>query len=85
MLPGLIAGGLLALFGVVPAIRLTLHQPPDVVAEANRIYVFDRLPHHLSPLTVPPDEVIRRLTRHGILLLALGIARLGKSPDAIGE
>lgn len=73
MLPGLIAGGLLALFGIVPAIQLTLHQPPDVVAEANRIYVFDRLPHHLSPLTVPQDEVIRRLTRHGVLLLALGI------------
>jgi hypothetical protein len=73
MLPGLIAGGLLAHFGIVPALRLTLHQPPDVVAEANRVYVFDRLPHHLSILTVPPDEVIRRLTRHGVLLLAFGI------------
>jgi hypothetical protein len=90
MLPGLCAGGLLALFGIVPALRLTLHQTPEVVAEANRIYVFDRLPHHLSPLTVPQDEVIRRLTRHGLLLLTLGILvlvnrRLDRPSDSIDK
>ena len=64
MLPGLVGGGLLALLDLVPALRLTWHQPADIVAAASHIYVFDRLPHHLSILSVPPDEVVRRLTRH---------------------
>ncbi|HEY4232100.1 MAG TPA: DUF6798 domain-containing protein [Lacipirellulaceae bacterium] len=76
MLPGLFGGGLLALFGVLPALQLTWHEAPDVVAEASRIYVFDRLPHHLSILTVPPDEVLRRLSRHGVLVVALALLTL---------
>jgi hypothetical protein len=73
MLPGLLAGGMLALLGIVPALRLTWRRPAELVTEANRIYVFDRLPHHLAILTVPPDEVIHRLTRHGLLLVALAV------------
>jgi hypothetical protein len=71
MLPGVLAGTLLALIGVLPALSLTWHEPADVVSKANQIYVFDRLPHHLSILTMPPDEVKSRFTRHGILLAAL--------------
>jgi hypothetical protein len=71
ILPGLVGGGLLALAGVIPALRLTWNQPADTVAEANRIYVFDRLPHHLSILTVPAGEVVHRLIRHGLLIAAL--------------
>jgi Domain of unknown function (DUF6798) len=73
MLPGLLGGGLIALLGVVPALRLNWRQPPDLVTAANRIYVFDRLPHHLAILTVPTSEVIRRLARHGCVLVALGL------------
>jgi hypothetical protein len=73
MLPGLIAGGLLALAGLIPALRLSWRQPADIVADANRIYVFDRLPHHLSILTVPADEVAHRLVRHGMLILSLAV------------
>jgi hypothetical protein len=76
MLPYLITGGLLALFGVVPALQLTWHQSPKLVGVADEIYVFDRLPHHLAILSVPADEVIHRLTRHGLLLVALGILAL---------
>jgi hypothetical protein len=71
MLPGLVVGGLLALVGVVPAVALTWHQPPEVVAEANQIYVFQRLPHHLSLLTLPTDEIWWRIARHAILIAAL--------------
>ncbi len=71
MLPGLVGGGLLGLIGVVPALMLTWSAPPDVVAEANRIYVFDRLPHHLAPLTLPTAEVTRRFRGHAVLLLGL--------------
>jgi hypothetical protein len=77
MLPRLLCGGLLALFAVVPALRLTWNQPPKVVSEANSIYVFDRLPHHLAVLSVPPDEVVHRLSRHGLLLVALALLARG--------
>jgi hypothetical protein len=70
MSPGIIAGGLLAAIGIEPALSLTWHDPADLVAEANRIYVFERLPHHLSILTFPGSEVAARLA-HYFGLLAL--------------
>jgi len=71
MLPGLIVGWLLALVGVVPAIALTWHQPPEIVAEASQIYVFRRLPHHLSLLTLPTAEITQRIARHALLIVGL--------------
>lgn len=71
MLPGLIVGGAIGLVGIVPALMLTWHVPRDVVAESSRIYVFDRLPHHLAPLTLPSEERTRRLTGHLILLVSM--------------
>ena len=47
MAPGLAMGLMLSLPGLVPALRLTVGADPDVVREANRIYVYGRLPHHL--------------------------------------
>jgi hypothetical protein len=77
MLPGLAGGALLSLPGIVPALMLTWNQPPEIVAEANQIYVFNRLPHHLAPLTLPKAELMRRGIGHISLLLvflALNIA-----------
>jgi hypothetical protein len=71
MLPGLFAGGLVALLGIVPALNLTWNQPPEIISEAGRIYVFERLPHHLAPLTQPSHVVFTRLTRHAAILVAL--------------
>jgi hypothetical protein len=72
-----LAGGLLALIGLVPAAALTWGQPHDVVAEAARIYVFERLPHHLAILRLPPEEIALRLVRHGVLLASMWlIARM---------
>jgi len=73
MSPGFVGGGLLALVGVVPAVMLTWNEPPDSVAEASRIYVFERLPHHLAILSLPRMEVAQRLTLHGLLLFAMGV------------
>jgi hypothetical protein len=70
MIPGIVAGGLLATVGIVPALSLTWHEPADVVAEANRIYVFERLPHHLAILALPIEEIRSRLIRHALLLVA---------------
>jgi hypothetical protein len=47
MLPTLIAGGLVSLLGVWPALRLSAGADPEIVSEAHRIYVFERLNHHL--------------------------------------
>src|SRR5699024_6439901 len=41
--------------------------------ESIRIYVFDRLPHHLAPLTLPSEELTRRVTGHVILIAALAV------------
>jgi hypothetical protein len=71
MMPGLTAGLLLGLIGVVPALLLSWNQPPEMVAEASRIYVYERLPHHLAPLVLPREELTRRLAGHTVLIVAL--------------
>jgi hypothetical protein len=81
MLPGLLAGGSIALVGIVPALQLTWREPPEIVAEASRIYVFERLPHHLALLTLPPDDWLLRLSRHSILLLALWLLSRAVVPE----
>lgn len=59
MAPALLVGGLLALPGLVPVWMLNWGADPRVVAEANQIYVFERLYHHLDPLSFPPQFVLR--------------------------
>jgi hypothetical protein len=71
MVPGFVAGAALSLPGIVPALLLTWNEPPELVAEANQIYVFYRLPHHLAPLTLPTKELARRLGGHTALVLLL--------------
>lgn len=75
MLPSLLLGGALALPGVVPALQLTSATSPAEVAEANQIYVFDRLPHHLAPLTLKSSELGRKALRFGALLLGFAWLR----------
>jgi hypothetical protein len=70
MIPSLLGGAVLSLPGIVPAIMLTWNEPPELVAQANEIYVFDRLPHHLAPLTLPKAELVRRALGHAALLAA---------------
>lgn len=48
MLPGLTAGLLLSLPGILIALALTRGVDPQTVAQANSIYVWQRLPHHLA-------------------------------------
>ena len=48
MLPGLIVGGLLSLPGLLPGIAINLGADGEIVTRANVIYVYERLPHHLS-------------------------------------
>jgi hypothetical protein len=61
MLPGLLAGGLLSLAGLAPALTLTQGQAPEIVSEAYQLYVYERLPHHLWPARFAPMLVERFL------------------------
>ena len=72
-LPALAGFVLLASLGVVPALMLTWNEPAEIVAEASRIYVFERLPHHLAVLTLPANEIAWRLGRHATLLVGLWV------------
>ncbi|MGW8257111.1 MAG: DUF6798 domain-containing protein, partial [Thermoguttaceae bacterium] len=47
MWPGLLVGLLLALPGLIPALLLNVSTDSTTIQQANLIYVFDRLPHHL--------------------------------------
>ncbi|HEY2249849.1 MAG TPA: hypothetical protein VGH74_02270, partial [Planctomycetaceae bacterium] len=76
MLPGFVGGAALSLIGIVPALMLTWGVPADVVNESSTIYVFDRLPHHLAPLTLPPAEMTRRLDGHALLLSSFFVLSL---------
>jgi hypothetical protein len=73
VIPGIVVGGLLAIIGLVPALSLTWNEPAEQIAEASRIYVFERLPHHLALLSLPGPEVMSRFVRHGALLIVLGV------------
>jgi len=61
MLPALGMGMLLALPGLVPALMLNRGVDASVVQEAKMIYVFERLPHHLTWQAFPPRLVKRFL------------------------
>jgi len=64
---GCVVGGLAAAaVGFVPAVLLTAGVPPEVQAEAARIYVVDRLPHHLLPRTFHEGFISRHLLAIGL-------------------
>lgn len=71
LLPGLVIGGLISLVGLLPALALEQGVDPAVVSEASRIYVFDRLPHHLAPLSLKPAELATKFTRFGLVCAAM--------------
>ena len=47
---------------------LSSEVPKATLVEANQIYVFQRLPHHLAPLNLPSKELLLRTWRFGLLL-----------------
>jgi hypothetical protein len=78
MWKGLLAGLLLALAGLIPGLMLNFGVSADVVREANRIYVFERLPHHLNPLRFPPGYVFLFV---GLCLAWLVVRRGAEDPS----
>ncbi len=68
MMPGLLIGGAIGMLGVLPALFINQGIEPNVVSEADQIYVFFRLPHHLALLNKSPEWILERGFRHAIIL-----------------
>lgn len=85
MMPSIFLGGVLALPGVLPGLLLTANVPVDVRDEANQIYAFERLPHHLAPHRLPAEEIIMRFRRFGLLLLVFFFLTRSRPQSEIAE
>ena len=68
MLPSLVVAACLALPGLVPALQLSTAGNELANQEAAGIYVFERLPHHLAPLSEPTKYLKLRTTRFALPL-----------------
>lgn len=78
--PSLFLGGLLALFGLIPAIALSIGTSSEDATLAARIYTYYRLKHHL----LPADFYAVWYLRHGALILAtMFVARIFWERDSI--
>lgn len=67
LLVPLLLGGLFALVGLLPALAASWSASPEIVAEGQEVYVYDRLAHHLVAHKFPAYRVLR----FGILVAAL--------------
>ena len=68
-LPGLLIGGALSLAGLLPGLALTRDVAPNVLSEANFIYTFQRLSHHLLASQFAPHLVQRHIVAWGVWLV----------------
>ena len=80
LLPGVVGAALLALPGLWAVLRLDWDAPAEIARQANAIYVFDRLRHHLLPQAFPVEHVLRFL-----LLTLAWLLLCGLSPFREGE
>jgi hypothetical protein len=73
------AGGLLSLGGLWPALELTRGVDAATVSEANRLYVYERLEHHLLPEDLPTRFIVRHLILVVVLAALSFVAPLDAS------
>jgi len=67
MLPALVVGFVLSLPGLIPSLVLNWGKDAETVHQAHRIYVYQRLPHHLDPLRFAfADHVLPMLVLCGV-------------------
>jgi hypothetical protein len=59
LLPGILGGLLLSLPGIIPSLMLDWNADSQTVRAAHQIYVFERLPHHLTLTGMRPDFILR--------------------------
>ncbi|MEM9352386.1 MAG: DUF6798 domain-containing protein [Planctomycetota bacterium] len=85
MAPWIVLGGVLSLPGLWPALRLNAGVSPEVAREAARIYVFDRLAHHLAPLSKPGFWILDRAARHAVMIVLFVVAWQWLKPRAAAQ
>lgn len=87
MVPGVLGGLLLAAPGLIPALALAHGVSPEIQRDANLIYVYGRLPHHLVFHVFPHEYMVRQAALLVIWVAAgaatpclLAWGRLGQRP-----
>ena len=55
---------------LLPALHAHVERAGRRRRRSARIYVFERLPHHLALLTLPREEIAVRFARHAMLIVA---------------
>ncbi len=78
LLPSAVVGGLLALGGLWPGLELTRGSDPELVKQANCVYVYGRLTHHLLPQAFPPLFIARHLL---LIVFLVPLARFAPTDD----
>ncbi len=78
LFPAVAVAVILALPGLIPSLALTWGVPAAIIREANRIYTFERLAHHLVPGSFRPQDVAKFLL---LTLAFLGLAFLPRNDD----
>lgn len=82
MWPALAAGGAISLLGLVPGLLLTARTSVETAREANEIYVFTRLAHHLSIFDFGPLKLSRFAGLVAVfIILCFAVARFVDSGD----
>ncbi len=84
MLPGLLAGLVLSLPGLVTGVRLDWHTPAEVADLGRRIYVFYRLAHHLDLTQFPWYHIVRfvgLIVVFGVLVRLVRVWQGAGSPE----
>ena len=86
LLPGIAGAALLALPGLWAVLQLNWDAPAEIARQANAIYVFDRLRHHLLPQAFPAEHALRflLLTLAWLLLCGLSPIRQGERRLRLG-
>jgi hypothetical protein len=79
--PALFVGGAISLFGLVPALSMSLGSDPEQAAMAARIYSYFRIKHHL----LPADFFLSWYVRFAVLVvtMAWGLVVYGKREEPI--
>lgn len=85
LLPSMAAGLLLALPGLIAALSLNAGVDPAVVREADSLYVYRRLAHHLVFHRFPHDAMARHATLLGIWLAACWLSPCRMSDQRLGQ
>ena len=70
----LLIGGLLSLPGLMPGVMLTWGVESEILKDANQIYTYERLSHHLLPSRFNTWLVTRHLIAWGVWILLIPFA-----------